>query len=202
MWTKSQAEAALKPFIDRLRRRGGECLVFWERQKRGSWHPHVLYNKYFEIGGRLQGGLRDWMMARGWGVQMKIRFVSVPAALFDPDRSYGFREKDRPASVRAWRLVRYLTKYLTKSFTDVDEPKKKLFGGSSSAKAGTVKFRWTAEIEPSAYLYHYGRELFYQVEGRAPTWRETQLCVRYGVEATDWLSIDPWCKWAMSDQPP
>jgi hypothetical protein len=135
------------------------------------------------------------MMERGWGQQMKCVHVQAPASLWEEKQGYGLRTEDRDRGVRSWRLVEYLIKYLSKDcgLRDSAEKKKRLFGGSASAKAGTVKFRWLPEVEPSAYLYYYGREIFRAMnDGISPTWRDTSEVIRLGVENTDWLSVDPW----------
>lgn len=180
--TKTEAEAALKPFLDVLakdRRRDPTIgwLVFWERQKRGAWHPHILLNRRFDI-----GWLRPWMMERGWGEQMFLKHVV-----------HGFESDGRGPRIGPARLVKYLVKYLTKAQTDdTVEPRKKFFGGSHSAKAGTVKFKWAPWFEPTAMLFFYGRQLYVEMHGEQPTFHAMAYVIRLGVEATDWLSVDPW----------
>lgn len=179
-WTKTQAEDALKPFLELVHRRGGRRLVFWERQRRGSWHPHILLNIRFEV-----GWLREWMVDRGWGVQMRLRHVR---------RVHAGGDVSRDAQITVPALVSYLVKYLTKATTDdTVEPRKKFFGGSREAKAGTVQFKWCPQHgDPSSMLYYYGRELFVDLHGEAPRWSDTHYVIRLGVEATDWLTRDPW----------
>lgn len=183
-WTKTQAEAALKPFTDLLRRtrtqgRPVEYLVFWEKQKRGSWHPHILLNKRFSV-----DWVRQWMVARGWGVQMKFKYIPSPnTCKVDPKHPY---------LLDHFRLRRYLIKYLTKCHTT--EPKKKFFGGN--CKVNTVNFRWAPWYDPTAMLFYYGRLLHQELDGvcltRGELWRNMGYIVRLGVEATNWLSVDPW----------
>lgn len=181
LWTKDEAESALKPFIDRLHRESVEYLVFWERQKRGSWHPHILLNHRYLLGCVGEAGLRDWMMKRGWGVQMKAVRVYVPQE----------HTKCRDVDLQAGKLVSYLLKYLTKGFVDPWEKRKKMFSGSHTAKCGNVKFRWLPEYNAAAYLYFYGRQLWRELYGSYPDFRDTSSVVRHGVEACDWASVDP-----------
>jgi hypothetical protein len=190
-WSKSQAERALKPFTDLLRRsntsgcagkvrRKVEYLVFWEKQQRGSWHPHILLNKRFDV-----NWLRAWMVERGWGVQMKFKYI--------PRADYRIPDDRHPFLMDQFRLRKYLIKYLTKA--RCDEPKKKFFGGNG--KESTTNFRWAPWYDPSAMLFHYGRLQFVEMNGgQVPTagevWRNMSYIIRLGVEATDWLSVDPW----------
>lgn len=180
--TKTQAEAALKPFLDVLRnckRKDSSIgwLVFWERQKRGAWHPHILLNRRFSI-----DWLRPFMMERGWGEQMFLKYVQQ-----------GLESDGRGPSIGPERLVRYLIKYLTKATTDdAIEPRKKFFGGSHGAKAGTVNFKWAPWFEPTSMLWFYGRQLYFEMHGEHPSFDAMAYVIRLGVEATDWLQVDPW----------
>jgi len=175
--TKTEAEACLKPFLDRVRREGGQFLVFWERQKRGAWHPHILLNRRLNI-----AWLRPFMVERGWGEQMFLKYVTV-----------GLDSDGRGPRIGAPRLIRYLVKYLTKAQTDdAVEPRKKFFGGTHAAKAGNVQFKWASWFEPTAMLFYYGRQLFVELHGEQPGFHAMAYVVRLGVEATDWLSVDPW----------
>jgi hypothetical protein len=204
-WTKDEAEEHLKPFTDRLRRDGAAYLVFWELQKRGAWHPHLLISKRYDVGITGGGGMRDWLMKRGWGQQMLWRHVAVPPTLFLKQGAFGYGDSvDTPAlkpfELPAFKLVKYLVKYLTKSTVAAGTVHKKLFGGSEGAKIGTIQFRWLPQINASSYLYYYGLELFHAIERRCPTFRDTAYIIRLGVENCDWLSVDPW--WTPYAPPP
>jgi hypothetical protein len=177
-WTKDEAEAAFKPFRDLCARREIKMLVVWERQDRGSWHPHVLVNRYLDV-----NFLRPWMMNRGWGQQMKAE------SLFHSRTING-------GGWTAWQggaqhVIRYLTKYLTKSRTGPADFKKKIFSASAGVKVGVTNFRWLPEIRPGAYLYFFGRSLFEQLYGEPPSFRDMMQCIRLGVEETGWADIDP-----------
>jgi len=176
--TKSEAEEALRPFIDMIRRDGASWLVFWELQKRGAWHPHILLNRRYEV-----HELREFMMARGWGEQMFLKYVIN-----------NFESDGKGPRIGLTRLTRYLVKYLTKATTDdAIEPRKKFFGGSHGAKAGTVNFKWVPSFEPTSMLWFYGSQLFRELnEGQPPRFDQMAYVIRLGVEATDWLSVDPW----------
>lgn len=188
-WTKTQAEEHFKPFEDWLRRRGAKHLVFWERQKRGAWHPHVLVNKYCDV-----KAVRWFMMDRGWGQIMKFKRV-VSEGSHNP--------KGHGESVAPEQLTRYLIKYLTKAYTC--EPRKKFFGGSrgclvapltGSLEKGekrVVLWKWNPWLEtPHGYLYEMGVEPFNVLYGRAPTFCDVRECMRLGYQVADWGSVDPW----------
>jgi hypothetical protein len=185
-WTKDEAEAAFKPFRDRCSREGVSVLVVWERQQRGSWHPHCLVSKRFDA-----VELRSWMTARGWGPQMKMEWVSAIQRITSHDGRGG------PPSTKIYapqrdRVCNYLTKYLTKSIRETEGClKKKVFGGSRDAKAGCVNFKWVPWEKAGAFLFAAGLEYFIAFNGTAPKFREMMSVIRLGVEATGWASVDP-----------
>lgn len=195
-WTKDEAEDHLRPLIDRFRRDGAAYLIFWEKQKRGSWHPHILVSRRYDV-----VWLRAWLTQRGWGQQLYAKYVNVPFAVRSRAHGFGFgRQCASDLDMPAWRLVRYLVKYLTKSVVTDGSTRKKVFGGSRLAKTGTVQFKWIPQVNASSYLYHYGLEVFYAVEGRPPTFRDTSYIIRLGAENCDWLSVDP--LWDLTCGPP
>src|SRR6187431_2309631 len=100
-WTKDEAEKHFKPFRDYCSRRGVALLVVWERQKRGSWHPHCLIDKFLDV-----NWLRAWMVERGWGTQMRVEWLTRHVRT-----TY---EEGRKSSVNSYtpgaqKVVRYLT---------------------------------------------------------------------------------------------
>jgi len=163
---KCEALRRAKPFFDLVARRGGSYLAFWELQHRGAWHLHLLTDARFDV-----TWLRPWMMERGWGPQMFVKWVSA-------------------GNEGAVRLARYLTKYLTKSLDEC--PRKKAFSGSRDARAGTIGFQWTPDTNPSAYFFYYGRQLFFELYGRQPKFTEFREVMRLGYEAVEWAAVDPW----------
>lgn len=176
-WTKTQAEQHFKPFEDWCRRRGIQHLAFWEKQKRGAWHPHVLVNKYCDV-----KVVREFMMARGWGIQMFFKRVQLGGS--ESVRGHG--ETVAPAP-----LARYLIKYLTKAHTC--EPRKKFFTGARASVAGNLKFKWNPWTElPHSMLYFYGRSLFQQFYGRLPKFCDQRHVIELGYHEKEWWNIDPW----------
>jgi hypothetical protein len=177
LWTKDEAEAHFKPFRDLCDRQGVELLVVWERQKRGAWHPHCLVNKRFDV-----NWLRPWMVSRGWGPQMRVELLA---------RHKKFDHGWHDIGGDTQRVFRYLTKYLTKSRTGPEDVKKKIFSCTGAGvKAGSTSFSWVQTEKPGRWLYWHGRELFRELYGRLPKWRDAMAVIRVGVEATGWADVD------------
>lgn len=178
---KAEAEAIFKPLRDLIKRKGGTIAGVWEKQERGSWHCHFLTNVYLDV-----NHLRPWLVERGWGPQMFVKRVQVA---MHPD-GQGRWVAD-VSSVK--RLVRYLGKYITKTLAGANgEKSTRVFFASADARIGSVRFSWMPEVNPYAYLYYYGRALFFVLNGRQPSFKEVKDVIRLGVEDTDWASIDPW----------
>lgn len=205
---KAEADKCYKPFEDLVGRMegraykwgpggdrytvpcAGKLLNFWELQKRGCWHVHCLTNVRLDV-----NWLRPWMVARGWGPQMVVKVVSqgFPISMEDVNEAYkkGYSELWVKFSQGGCRIANYLAKYLTKSWMDLEAKGKRLFTGSSDAICGSSSFSWTPETNPYAYLWSRGRELFWELFGRQPTFRDMRLVLRIGYEDTRWYLIDP-----------
>lgn len=196
---KTEALRRAKPLYDLINRRHGlardvqgtyrergSYLAFWELQKRGSWHLHLLTSVYLDV-----NWLRDWMVKRGWGQQMRVELVKVNNSFsYSCADEKNFNTNGPHTSSGANRLANYLTKYLTKSLDDC--PGKKAFCCSALARAGTIQFTWLPEVNPYAYFFAWGRVLFYDIYGRGPMFREFRHVMRLGYEDCGWSKIDPW----------
>lgn len=197
---KDVAMARAKPLFDLLRRRfemrcyagardryPGSYLAFWELQKRGSWHLHLLTGVHLDV-----NWLRPWMVERGWGQQMRVEWVRVVNRA--PITKYGCPLGVANVGNGGAKLARYLTKYLTKSLDEI--PRKKAFNGSREARFGTTGFSWMPCVNPAAYFFHYGRELFWALHHRAPRLfgfnDDSRYVMRLGYEAVEWWLRDPW----------
>jgi len=183
LWTKDEAEVHFKPFRDLCSRRGIALLVIWERQKRGSWHPHCLIDRFLDI-----NWVRSWMVSRGWGRQMRVEWLtrhtrtSMSGGVLRAERYHPGMQK----------VIRYLTKYLSKSVhSTAGCDKKKVFGGSRDSKAGSTAFKWAPWVKAGAYLYAAGCALFFQLNGHRPSFRDMNYVIRLGVEDTGWADYDP-----------
>lgn len=176
---KGEANRRWKPFVDLVKRRGGDHLEFWELQERGSWHVHCVTDLYFDV-----KWLRPWLVKRGWGPQMVAKRVGSRRVWKD---GAGWVRDEREEE----RLVRYLMKYLTKCLCVAATFKTKAFGSSARAKIGTTVFKWLPEIKPGAYLYYYGRQVFFDMFGAYPKLRDMGCVLRLGYESTGWCDVDP-----------
>jgi hypothetical protein len=190
LWTKDEAEAHFKPFHDLCARKGYELLVVWERQSRGSWHPHCLLNHFIDV-----NWLRPWMVSRGWGQQMRAEHV-----LFKLCSGYTNGVRDEYGGGDGRKVVRYLTKYLTKSRPDADSVKKKIFSANARVKVGTTRFRWVSWEHSGARLYFYGRPIWDALnpgEKFNLIWMNNVL--QLGAEYLHWDDLDPWWKFSFPD---
>lgn len=205
---KEEAERRLKGLHDRISRMDGEELHVWELQKRGAWHLHMLVDCYLDV-----GWLRPFMCDRGWGRIMKgIKVQKVRR--FDPESKVWLEDLRETE-----KLTRYLVKYLRKgsseqgrvvrelresriSLESAGDPerhaecvrtlKKKLFGGHHGAMIGNTRFAWCPWIKAGAFLYAYGREMFFELYGRLPNFFDIRFVLRLGYEVCDWAKVDPW----------
>lgn len=178
-WSKDEAEKHFKPFRDLCARRRVELIVIWEKQKRGAWHPHCLVNQFFDV-----NFLRPWMVERGWGSIMRLEWVTKHRASV-----WAQPHAAQMEHCHMGRIIRYLTKYLTKSLRDPEArfaEKSKVFGASRAAKAGGTSFKWAPWVKAGSMLWYYGQEFFVLFHGRQPGFLDSMECIRLGVEATDW----------------
>lgn len=177
---KDEANKRFKPLQDRLTRSGAEFHAFWERTKIGRWHLHFVTNTYLDV-----NELRPWLMARGWGQQMRVQRIEASPARFD-----GHTWRSDESCVK--RVVLYLVKYCTKALVDESGQRKKVYSASQGAKCGTVKFQWVPWVNPTAYLFYWGKLQWFDLYGETPDFKIFHAVVRLGVEVTNWLEIDPW----------
>jgi len=191
---KDEAERRFKPFKDLVnrrhdhRRRKGEMIYFWERQKDGTWHVHLVTNLFLHV-----NWVRPWMMARGWGQQMR---ADVVVGRGEWRKDGDARGVWRPYGSGVGKVIHYLTKYLTKGFGNSNDraaaTKKKMFSGTARTKSGTTNFKWMPDVHPGSYLWAWGRALFAQLNGHPPSFKNVGEVIRLGVEVTQWADVDPW----------
>lgn len=175
------AVARCKPLFDYLRRRGADFLFFWELTKKGRWHLHWIVDRYIDV-----NWFRAWLVERGWGQQMRVeRALSQECVTWTAE---GWKCDDRHTK----RIVRYLTKYLTKSFAGGSASGCKVWGGPGRCRLGSVAFKWMPMVNARSYLYYWGRQTYFDLYGTSPTWRDMTLVMRLGYEAAGWGDVDPW----------
>lgn len=191
-WSKFEAEERFKPFRDYCARHDLDLLVVWERQQRGSWHPHCLVDGFIDV-----SWCRPWMVARGWGQQM--RFEQIIGLGRDRARWNGrYWESDNGADLKSLRVVNYLMKYLTKSQYGVElSVKKKLFGGRMRNRVGTTNFKWMPEEKAGSYLYAMGLSEFEADMERRARFSDMGRVIATGAYVTGWYDIDPLWRFAI-----
>lgn len=176
-----EAVARYKPLFDWLRRKEVDYLFFWELTKKGRWHLHWVCDRFIDV-----NWFRAWMVERGWGQQMMVERVwNGVEVRFEKDRGWACSDG------HTQKLLKYLTKYMTKSF-GFSKGNVKVWGGPSRCRMGTINFKWAPWVDVRSYLFFYGKELFSRLYGSLPRWRDFDLVIRLGYEATGWQEVDPW----------
>lgn len=155
---KKEAMRRWKPVADFLQRHEIDWCGVWQQQKRGAWHHHFLINKYLDV-----ISFRAFVVSRGWG-----QFVNIEAV----GRQHSGRRFQDPA-----KLVRYLTRYLTRDFCDHVPVRVRLTSGKTSNKVGTTRFQWVGGL---SRVWRWGCELFVAAHGLLPTWRDRDTVMLYG----------------------
>lgn len=240
--SKAVAEARFKPFKDLIARKGKEMLFVWELQARGAWHVHLVTDAFLDV-----NKLREFMVDRGWGPQMRVDRIQSSEPLFVEGHGWIWVGNDKN---RVEKTVRYLCKYLTKGFRGYREGdavpdeillwarreleagnerevteefekvcrecgsdgaleaqfnlilrgfwgKKKVFGGSDSAKVGNTRFAFNPWITGKAgsMLCQIGRARWLAKFGSmcvGGSWAShIRVWIRMGYEICDWATFDP-----------
>jgi hypothetical protein len=165
---KAEAERRWKPIADYLKRHKVEWCGVWQQQKRGAWHHHVLINRYLDI-----NTLRPFAVARGWGTFINIERVGKGSHRF-PEVA---------------KLVRYLTRYLTRDLCGHVPARIRLTSGSNVNKVGTVRFMW---VEGMARVWRVGVQGFVDVYGLLPRrFTEIREAWTIGFHLTGLLTFEP-----------
>jgi hypothetical protein len=169
---KKEAMGRWKPVADWLKRHGIDWCGVWQQQKRGAWHHHFLVNKYINV-----VAFREFVVARGWGQFVNIEPVGP---------QHGGRRFQEPA-----RLVKYLTRYLTRNFCDHVPGRVRLTSGRGDNKVGTTRFQW---VNGLAKAWRLGCEDFLNANGVNPltvAWSHRDHIMRRGCRllGLDWDEI-------------
>jgi len=187
---KHEAQKRFKPISDWLDRRGIEWNGVWQQQKRGAWHLHILINKYVSI-----GEFRAFAVKRGWGTFINLRGVGQAGGNTD------FQD--------AAKLISYLCRYLTRSYT-IDVPARvRLSAGKSVTKRGNTNFKWVNGIgrvwragctamagkriyNRKSWGEYWSLPRFSDVEAQQVVWRAGCLVTGYDFqELMHWLNKGP-----------
>jgi hypothetical protein len=172
---KAEAEKRFRPFVDLLRRRGVQHLDVWENQTRGSWHVHMLVDRYLDV-----NEIRKWMVDRGWGPQMRFEKAEGRPVFVE---GKGWIEDARGKE----KVVRYLCKYLRKGLGFGSGKRIKLFGGDRCSRVGTTSFKWAPWENATSWLYQVGRDAWMIMhDDRSPRWRDFWRIVELGDIVTGW----------------
>jgi hypothetical protein len=108
---------------------------------------------------------REFVVARGWG-----QFVNIEAV----GEKHGGRRFQDPK-----RLVKYLTRYLTRNFCDHVPRRVRLTSGRADNKVGTTRFQW---LNGYSKAWRVGCELFVAVFSRLPEWHDRDSVMLYGCQ--------------------
>jgi len=163
---KGEAEMRWGRLRERLRRRAPTLkgIGVWQRQSRGAWHLHIVFDRQISI-----EWLRPAALECGFGSFINLRFVKEMC---------GFRDMGG-----ALRVSRYIARYITRNERGPEDKGVRLvcFVNRESRIAST-RFGWAQGV---SQLWRYGRAEFFQIFGHAPTGDEYMLCVRLGWELLD-----------------
>lgn len=157
---KKEAMKRWKPVADYLKRHEIDWCGVWQQQKRGAWHHHFLINKYISV-----VPFREFILARGWG-----QFVNIEAI---GQQHGGKRFQD------ARRVVKYLTRYLTRDLCEHVPRRVRLTSGKCSNRVGTTKFSWRGGLARvwrqgcEAYCMGFKDGIWQQLRG-VPQWSNSK----------------------------
>lgn len=144
---KAEAMRRWRRLKARLKRRysGLRGVGVWQRQGRGAWHLHYVFDRRLDV---VQ--VREWALACGFGSQLNMRSVGdIP----------GYRQGWSPE-----RVARYLCRYVTRDIDATDKSVRVSDYCGDSRKA-TVAFRWAGGI---GQLYRLGRAWWSEIYGGDP----------------------------------
>lgn len=167
---KARAERSWRPVREWFNRREVAYLGVWENQTRGAWHLHLLLSRYIDI--RV---FREFAVSVGWGPIMRIDRVTFKVDDFNaPDPKQLASQVDR--------VKRYLLKYLRKGQWSSDgvQSGAKLSVFGKACRRVTMAVSFTEDM--AGRLFDAGREVFFTVYGRLPTWADYKKVMRLGWE--------------------
>lgn len=137
---KAEASKRWRRLKERLRRGIGARSVVplqgvgvWQRQKRGAWHLHYVFNQFLGI-----VELREAAEACGFGPMLNLRFIK--------------KGVNAPGLWKPQRVVSYMVRYLTRDLDDQDKHVRAV--DYLGTRRATTSFGWANGF---AKLYRAGR---------------------------------------------
>jgi len=120
--------ARWQPVSRKLRAKGVRGIGVWQRQKRGAWHLHCIFDRFLDV-----MWLRPFMVEVGWGQQMRLDLIRPPPAA-------GGDYSARHCGNEIRNIVGYIARYITRDMQSE-------FGGQvvvrvGDVRQGNVKFAW------------------------------------------------------------
>jgi len=138
---------------------GLRAVGVWQRQARGAWHLHVLFDRWLDV-----VRVRAWALECGFGSQLNMRSV-----------------KEAPG-FRSWtikRVAQYISRYITRDIDDEDKHVR-VVDYTGDTRLCTTAFRWAHGI---AYLWRKGRAVFSEIYNCRPaTFEDFWFIIRLGWE--------------------
>lgn len=133
---KKEAERRWRNLKTRIERKipGIRGVHIWQRQKRGAWHIHAVFNQRLDV-----SWLRPAALACGFGTFLDLRTVGQPTGGFD---DWNTR-----------KVVSYVTRYITRDLGEEDKGAR-LVGYTGNARVATQRFSWSSGL---SYLRRVGR---------------------------------------------
>jgi len=134
--SKAEAERRWRNLKTRIQRRVPTVLGvhIWQRQKRGAWHIHAVFNQPLDV-----SWLRPVAIECGFGTFLDLRYVGGARG--------GFETWDKK------KVAAYITRYITRDLADEDRGAR-LVGYTGQARVATQRFNWARGL---AHLYRCGR---------------------------------------------
>lgn len=171
---KKEAAKRWRRLKERLRRdselRG---VGVWQRQKRGAWHLHYVFDRYIDV-----HWLRPAAMECGFGPFVNLRIVEdIPA----PQGKTWSR----------FRVINYMTRYLTRDLDQCSSGDKHPDGDEHPDKnvrvvdymmrrVCTTAFAWTKGF---SFLWRVGRQAWADLFGGLPDLDDREFILRLGMHA-------------------
>lgn len=160
--SKADAEVCWRRLKEWLRRKypALKAIGVWQRQKRGCWHIHVVFDRPLDV-----TEVRKKAMECGFGPMLNMRYVG----LVDGFRGWS-----------AAKVANYITRYITRDLEEGDKGVRVVEYMGDSRKC-TVRFGWAKGL---ARLWRYGRQVWSDIYGvERPSWENYWFVIRLGWEA-------------------